>query len=573
MLEISEAQFSGRRRLRRNQPLTSDLIRKARRHGKAFVGSCSVPLEAFLRFIPESSREVALSKFTASVSDRETADRAAIAKYIAWEDKLPDSVSNEILPIARGILRLILKDFRKHDYLYLGHGASVELITRTDGQDHYTSRTCFSGARKMEHLRWIENDVTLFSQLYRSSEIISANLVVDPLARMSILTTVPKKREISRCINIEGVLSKAMQHVIGCNLREQFRLFGLRYGFATDLNESDRDNAYSAYLGSRYGHLATIDFSSASDSISNALVEALFRDNGPLCTKYLMLMESVRSTHVLVDGAPLATKKFASMGNAFIFELESIIFFTLTLAFELARDYPLVLSFGERHMLRRVKQILKTDQRLHVISVFGDDTLLRSTSYDASYVSTMAAFGLTVNPEKSFGSTSDFRESCGYDFRDGQFVREFYLKDLNITSFIRMLNFYQLNDRLVLSDEDLEFIAKFVPRILWCSTARLKGADRLFFKDAPSGYLLVNKHGYNPKVKLELGPFGKIPKPYSCPATLTLLMWATTDSSTLQRPLIGCWLRRIEEQDEFIFHLAPDPVEQEISAFIRKLIK
>lgn len=564
--------------------ISSQCIRNARRKGQSFTILPDLPLENFLDFIPEESREITLSKLvTTDVSSE--ASRAAIAKYIALEDKLPEDIDNSILPVCRSLLTLILRRFRKHDYFYLGHGASVSLVTPQKPDSHlsdeilyvspkglaseflhYKVKTVFSSGDKASSLRWTSNDVTLFSELFTCQEIISANLTVDPYARMSLLTTVPKKREIARCINIEGVLPKALQHVIGCNLREEFRIFGLKYGFDTDLNTCSNDNAFKAYLGSKYDGFATVDFSSASDSLSVTLIRALFYDNGPMCEKYLRLMEEVRSTHVIVDGCPLKTKKFASMGNAFIFELESIVFFVIVLAYEIARRYPLVTILGRKHLTRKLKQILKSDEGLKHVSTFGDDTIC-SSDIDVGYFKEyLAEYGLTMNPEKSFFK-GPFRESCGYDFSDGVFVREFYLKHLTILDYIRMLNYYTLNRRLYLTDEELNYIKEIIPSVFWCSRNRLPMAEeipRRYYKNVPDSYLVVDVPGYTPKVLISYAPSQAMESPRDCPITATLLMYATMAATEVTRPSLRYRVRAIKSYDVMWSVIDDDPVHRMI---------
>lgn len=562
-------------------------ILNARRKGESYTILPDLPLENFLDFIPEKSRAIALSKLVTDDISSE-ASSAAIAKYIALEDKLPEDIGNPILPVCRGLLSIILKRFRKHDYLYLGHGASVSSVApkvhknqedvdilfvdpRGLATEHlsYSAKTVFTAGDKASSVRWPTNDVKLFSELLTCPEIITSNLTEDPYSRWSKLTTVPKKREIARCINIEGVLPKALQHVIGCNLREEFRLFGLRFGFDTDLNTCSNDNAYKAYLGSKYEGFATVDFSSASDSLSITLIRALFSDNGPVCEKYLDLMEKVRSTHVLVNGRPIKTKKFASMGNAFIFELESIVFFVIVLAYEVARRYPLVKVLSRKHLVRKLKQILKSDESLKHVSTFGDDTVCSSDIDVENFRKYLGDFGLTMNPDKSF-FIGPFRESCGYDFSDGEFVREFYLKHLTILDYIRMLNYYTLNRRIYLSDAELEHIKKLIPSVFWCSRNRLPCASeipaRRFFKNVPDSYLIVDVPGYTPKVQISYASTHAKTNARDCFVTASLLMYATMAGIEVERPSLRYKVKAIGNYDAMWMVIPSDPVCHMIDA-------
>lgn len=569
--------------------IKSKTIRDARREGQAFTVLPDLPLSNFLDFIPEHCREIALSKLVTNDVSAD-ASNAAIAKYIALEEKLPGIVDNPLLSVSRSLLSIILRRFRKHDYLYLGHGASVSSIipkkrkSEMDNTIYYVdsrnlvtdckcfkSKTVFSAGDKVSKLKWTSNDVTLFSELFTCPEIITANLEIDPYARWSKLTTVPKKREIARCINIEGVLPKALQHVIGCNLREEFRIFGLKYGFSTDLNTCSIDNAFKAYQGSKYGGIATVDFSSASDSLSVVLIESLFKDNGPMCEKYWKLMSEVRSTHVLVGGRPILTKKFASMGNAFIFELESIVFFVIVLAYEITIRYPLIPLLGRQHLRRKLVQILKSDESLKHVSTFGDDTICSSDIDQEYFRKYLEDHGLTMNPDKSFFE-GPFRESCGYDFSDGRFVREFYLKHLTIMDYMRMLNYYTLNRRLYLSDAELEYIKELIPSVFWCSRNNLPfvkyaNTNARFHKNVPDGYLIVDVPGYRPKVLLEYASSQAKTRKRDAFVTATLIMYATMCGIESERPSLRYKVKSIGNYEVMWSVVTEDPVAREIDKF------
>lgn len=169
-----------------------------------------------------------------------------------------------------------------------------------------------------------------------------------------------------------------------------------------DLTDQTR-NQRLACQGSKTSDLATVDFSSASDSIARAVVEAL------LPPRWFLLMDCCRSKF-RVDGQ-MATKweKFSSMGNAFTFPLQSLIFFAA------ASSCCEMLGVSQQD-----------------ISVYGDDVIIPSTVY--SLFSSFSEFlGFRVNARKSF-SSGPFRESCGAHYYDGIDCKPLYLKD-RITTF------------------------------------------------------------------------------------------------------------------------------------------
>jgi len=106
------------------------------------------------------------------------------------------------------------------------------------------------------------------------------------------------------------------------------------------------------------------------------------------------------------------------MGNAYTFELESILFYSL--------------SIGVCKTLG-----LTTES----VSVYGDDIIVPTTAFDL-LSSTLEFCGFSVNSEKSY-SVGPFRESCGADWFCGMDVRPFYLrKQISDRTLMVMHNFF-----------------------------------------------------------------------------------------------------------------------------------
>lgn len=147
-----------------------------------------------------------------------------------------------------------------------------------------------------------------------------------------------------------------------------------------------------ARMGSLDGSIATIDLSSASDTVARELVRLI------LPTDWLLLLESLRAPITYVDDRPVFLEKFSSMGNGFTFELETIIFRTL------------IATLGIPGM------------------VFGDDIIVPSEHYKMVF-DALSYFGFIPNMKKTFGE-GPFRESCGGDYYQGEAVRPFYLEEI-----------------------------------------------------------------------------------------------------------------------------------------------
>lgn len=150
-------------------------------------------------------------------------------------------------------------------------------------------------------------------------------------------------------------------------------------------------NRNQALVNSKTRELATIDLSSASDRLSLKLVESLFINVDDNVLRYL---KASRSTHTtLPNGRVLELKKFAPMGSATCFPVQSIVFFALCVA---------SISIEAKLPPRKVAQS---------VFVFGDDLIIPSEYLDC-VAKSLESVGLKVNLNKSF-SKGFFRESCG----------------------------------------------------------------------------------------------------------------------------------------------------------------
>jgi hypothetical protein len=210
------------------------------------------------------------------------------------------------------------------------------------------------------------------------------------------VVTVPKDAFTDRVIAIEPGINLWFQKAIGLMIRERLFVHGI------DLNSQER-NQQLARLGSYDSKLATVDFSSASDTIAFRLVE------GCLPPHWFQIMDACRSHFGKFEGKLIKWEKFSSMGNGFTFELESLIFYAAAFA---------------------VCSYLKLDTSQ--ISVFGDDVILPSSAFDL-FSSFSSFLGFSVNKKKSFSSSVCFRESCGSHYYDGIDVKPIFVKNIALT--------------------------------------------------------------------------------------------------------------------------------------------
>lgn len=223
------------------------------------------------------------------------------------------------------------------------------------------------------------------------------------LQSYDVLGFVPKDATTDRSISIGPGVNVFLQLGIGEYIRERLKRLGL------DLDENQDLHRRKAREGSLAGLLATIDLSSASDTIARKLVEYL------LPSDWFTLLDDLRChrTHVLGDTFYL--EKFSSMGNGFTFELETLIFASICFAAGAG-------NAGSDFW------------------VYGDDIIIPTESY-REVTALLQYCGFTPNRKKSFCSGS-FRESCGGDYFLGYAVRPYFLKESlrEPNDFIALLN-------------------------------------------------------------------------------------------------------------------------------------
>ncbi len=200
------------------------------------------------------------------------------------------------------------------------------------------------------------------------------------------MITVPKNAKTDRTICYEPHMNIRLQLAVGKYIRRRLLHAGI------NLNDQSI-NQRRAMLGSKTGHLATIDLSMASDTMSRELVFQL------LPIDWALYLDSIRSQYTLwPNNSWVRNEKFSSMGNGFTFELESLIFYALASA-------------------------VGSD-----VSVYGDDIIIRTEHFDDTK-SVIEWAGFSLNERKSF-SKGNFRESCGCDCFAGLDCTPVYLRSL-----------------------------------------------------------------------------------------------------------------------------------------------
>lgn len=214
------------------------------------------------------------------------------------------------------------------------------------------------------------------------------------VVRGNRFATAPKDAEKDRPIGAEPSINIYYQLALGKLIRQRLKRVGI------DLNSGQDTHRRVACEASITGHLATIDLSNASDTVSSSVVELL------LPPEWLEILVDLRSPFTQVDGRWIKLEKFSSMGNGFTFELETLIFYAIC----------------------KYTEMCLIDDESGQTLVYGDDIIVNTLCANP-VIKALAFFGFSVNEGKTFVD-GKFRESCGGDFFNGQAVRPFSLKEL-----------------------------------------------------------------------------------------------------------------------------------------------
>lgn len=228
-----------------------------------------------------------------------------------------------------------------------------------------------------------------------------------PSGCIARLISVPKNSTSRRTITIEPCEKQFIQQGYNKILRDSIsRCFILRNCLALT---SQHENQVLALEGSLSDTWATIDLKSASDLLSSRLVSLVFK-HFPL---FLEGLFNCRSQYVTDGKTSYHIEKYAGMGNATTFPVQSVVFAVLAIA-AIVDDGSSLPSFRK---LRRASRCVR---------VFGDDIIIK-TEYAHTVVSWLSNAGLIVNIQKSF-LNGNFKESCGVDAFRGVDVTPRYVR-------------------------------------------------------------------------------------------------------------------------------------------------
>lgn len=276
---------------------------------------------------------------------------------------------------------------------------------------------------KYHFARWSPNLEPLFP--YDSFAVANLSLVEDSLAEYNVplseecsrLCAVPKTALGPRLIAVEPTSHQWIQQGISRYLIRRVHDHKI-LSHSIDFFDQ-RKSRIAALKASASGLSATVDLKSASDLLSCYVVQRLFRGNLPLlemfraCRTRFMInpLDPHRDTHVRL-------RKYATMGSALTFPLQSIAF--------------TMVALGVGSFLNPRSPL---DRLCKEVRVFGDDIIVPS-HWVPDLTAVLTAMRLEVSKTKTF-SVGNFREACGMDAFRGEDVtppRLEHLKRLTLNS-------------------------------------------------------------------------------------------------------------------------------------------
>lgn len=285
-----------------------------------------------------------------------------------------------------------------------GPGATAEHIT---GNNKYVIQ------------RWHERLESYFPMLHNAfinenvcetKEFENVTLVSEGCEQPVRVIAVPKTLKTPRIIAIEPVCMQYTQQAISSVLVSALERHPITSGHVNFTCQEV--NGSLAMTASANGKYATLDLSAASDRVPYALAIRMFDCNPDLQGA----VSATRSTQAQVPGEEIVQlQKFAAMGSALCFPVESMYFYTICVG-TLLKKRGLSVTYRNAMLVSRD------------VFVYGDDIIVPSDDA-VDVMNSLHDHMCKVNTSKSFW-TGKFRESCGVDAYDGHNVTPTYVRRL-----------------------------------------------------------------------------------------------------------------------------------------------
>lgn len=269
-----------------------------------------------------------------------------------------------------------------------------------------------------------------------------------------VVKAVPKSYKTPRIIAMESAYRQYHMQAIRRALEKS--ISRTKFGKWIDTHDQD-PNRDMCFEGSAFGHYATIDLSSASDSLSRSFAREcfpldVFSDMEKYLAKYMQVPNerNARKVHM-----------FSTSGSALTFPCESIVFFAICYeCTEIVQTY--------------------LGQKLLPPRCFGDDMVVDNRVYD-TVIDVLTTLRFFVNNEKSFGGVTTYRESCGVEYFRGLRLDSNYFPRADLDWFNKLpqalASLCSLQHKLYSCRKARLFLDEFVRGIEPRMTSHIVGAE------------------------------------------------------------------------------------------------
>lgn len=351
-------------------------------------------LDGRLRSQPSMSAIVDLRFLTKAFYKYEADyDKATIVDtvnaFIETDRSLPKELPSRgalwaVLDVARTLIAEVLGD--PPEFFIPGHSSGAVAT----GEKAWEKTVGLTWKTRYRPLGGLSNFYVNYRESYYLNAPVTRAEVLDLVAKM---IDVPKDSRGPRLICEEPATNQFLQQGIKDELYQRIEQHPLTKGF---VNFTDQTiNQWLALLGSSVEpDTVTLDMKEASDRVATVLVRVTFPE------AWMELFDACRTEYVLLpNGTRLKINKYAPMGSALCFPIESMVHWALTCAVYMLMGVPSETVFQS-------------------VYVYGDDIVLRSLPPGVLF-KVFPKFGLKFNEAKSC-TKGQFRESCGVDAFKGE---------------------------------------------------------------------------------------------------------------------------------------------------------
>lgn len=337
---------------------------------------------------------LAMSKLFVVCSDKRVAD--AMRDYVQVDDEIPDLSEHKLKQFEATFLRYFGYFFQDLENSLFNDG-----ITPAHGPGAVANRlgnnarwSCNIWTERLESVLPAYEGLSVSLHDFLDNEFVYLTEEEEPPVRV---VPVPKTMKTPRIIAIEPSWNMYVQQGL---LRRMTELLQERSHREVNSSVGWLSQEPNRKLASDWSSFGTIDLSAASDRVPLALVNRML---GRFPFTRDLILASRSTTALLPDGSVKTLRKFASMGSAVCFPIETFVFATCALM-GMAKAGSKSLYGGDAY-------------RWPTFRVYGDDIIVPLDTVP-SVLQVLESFGFKVNRNKSFWKGL-FRESCGAEWYAG----------------------------------------------------------------------------------------------------------------------------------------------------------